>query len=72
MFSLNIGSREIEMIDNPKVIDVKSLDNGNCLVYWEDNTITEHNMQFIPKSKRKKYILQILNDYNQRHKAGAE
>lgn len=60
------------MIDNPKVIDVKSLDNGNCLVYWEDNTITEHNMQFIPKSKRKKYILQILNDYNQRHKAGAE
>lgn len=60
------------MVDNPKLIDVKSLDNGKCLIYWEDNTITEHDMPYIPKSKRKKYILQILNEYHQRHKAGAE
>lgn len=56
------------MSNNPRAIEVKSLDNGKCLVYWEDNTTTKHDMPPLAPSEKIKLIWKILSDYDEKYR----
>jgi len=58
------------MSNNPRAIDVKSLDNGNCLVYWEDNTTTKIAITApLAPPENIKLIWEILSEYDEKHRA---